>query len=263
MTKLIFFVGTTFGFLLVVCATSVFAQNISIIPGEPAVASGGVFQNVSSPFTFLFSQTANRSYCCTVLADDTEPFINSFTRVPVGHESGSISFTPRGDVEPVIVAHSLSQGALSNARACFIMEAPGGWTATVHFGGESGTDTAGNVTVHCDETSLYGGYNTSAGEINYLEITNITNATLAVHVIATNEFTSGSTVINQSFMLGANRRFDLAIHDLVPAGAFGAVQILHDGPVGAISAAVSQYKITTTNPFSFDLIGRIPFRPRQ
>jgi len=262
MKKLNFFVAVVLEFLPAVFATSGYAQSISIIPGEPTIAPGGTFQNVSSPFTFLFGQTANQSYCCTVLADDTEPFINSFTRTPVGHEAGSISFTPRGNVEPFIVGHSVSR-VVSNARACFIMEAPGVWTATVHFGGENGTDTAGNVTVHCDETSLYGGYNTSAGEINYLEITNITSATLAVHVIATNEFTNGSTVINQSFMLGANRRFDLAIHDLVPAGAFGAVRVLHDGPVGAVSAAVSQYKITSTNPFSFDLIGRVPFSPRQ
>jgi hypothetical protein len=263
MKLVIFFIKVGFGFLPAILTTSVIAQEISIIPGEPSATPGGVFQNVSSPFTFLVIPTANRSYCCSVIADDTEPYINSITHTPSGHETAFLAFTPRGDAEPVIVGHSLLTGSFANARACYISAISIASRVTVHFGGENGTDTAGNVAVHCDETSLYGGYNTSAAEINYLEITNITDASLAVRVVATNEFSDGSTVIDQSFVLGANRRFDLAIHDLVPAGAFGAIRVLHDGPMGALSAAVSQYKITSLNPLSFDLIGRIPFSARK
>lgn len=254
---------TSIGLFAVLIVKPAWCQDLGVTAGEGILANGGTLQNVSSPFTFLVVPTANRSYCCTVNADNTEPFINSFFHTPVGHEDSTITFAARGGVEPVIVANTVLKGAFENARACFIAPFSSASTATVHFGGVSGNDIANNVSVRCDETSLYGGYNTSAGELNYLEITNTTDANLVVHIIATNEFASGATVIDQNLNLGGNRRFDLGIHELVPAGAFGSVKVLHDGPPGALSVAVSEYKITSSNPLNFILIGRVPFAPRR
>lgn len=236
------------------------AQDVKITAGESAVTPGGVFQNVTSPFSFNIGPTINRSYCCTVMADSTEPYINEFRHGP---GTQFLDITYRGSVEPLVVGDTSGASNFEHARACFIASVGSLSTATVHFGGQNGTDTADNVSVRCDETSLYGGYNTSAGEINYLEISNTTEASVKIRVIATNEFASGATALDQSFTLLANRRFDLAIHDAVPAGAFGSVRVLHDGPSGAISAAVSEYKIITVTPLNFQLVGRIKFEPRQ
>ncbi len=96
------------------------------------------------------------------------------------------------------------------------------------------------VTTVCEETTLYGDFNTNANPYNFLEITNTTNSTITGKIYATSS--SGTAVIDGSaFSIPANRRVDTSIHDAAGVNVYGSIKIVHDGPLGALRANVSYY----------------------
>lgn len=232
----------------------------SIFIEEPARA----FQNVAIPFDFQTNASQPRSsVCCTALSDDLDPEFTAVTRL--GTFGGPISFSTRGGIAPQIPSNSNGVSAAEGARACFISEAGSRFQLTVNRSNVTPGSTFADLAIHCDETSLYGGYNTVVTELNYLEIVNTTVLALNAHLYGY-DASSGDLVIDATITLpgGAGpRRTDIDLHSLVGQGKFGSLVLAHDGPKGAVKADVAQYRITTLIPFDFDLVARNPLNSRQ
>jgi hypothetical protein len=247
--------------------SEVLAQEIFLTPGQPPTSANGVYQNVSLPLTARMNVSAGRSYCCLGIADNDNvritQIVPDFT-VPEG-ANATVSSANRGDYEPVVAGQN---GPSVSSRVCFEPPVPNPLVPAVRLTINSMTEpTFNNFRITCDETTLYGSYNTAAGEFNFLEITNRANGVVNVTVRGYSEPTGGDKVIEVSLPIepvggggitGA-KRVDLDIHSRVTPGAFGALVITHDGPPGSIAAALSQYKITSVSPFDFTLVGRVPF----
>jgi len=175
------------------------------------------------------------------------------------------TFTSRGDYAPQIASvlpGNTAFGPSVHSRACFTV--PEG-VSSLHFNLTALNDSPAfnTLRINCDDTTLIGGYNTAAGEFNFLEITNRTNGVINIRIRGYSEPAGGAQVIDSFVAVepsaGGTKRVDFDIHSLVEPGAFGALKITHDGPAGSISAAVSQYKVLSTNPLDFTLAGRVPF----
>ena len=126
--------------------------------------------------------------------------------------------------------------------------------------GSGGTASASNVKVSCEDVTLYGGYNTSVTDFNFLEILNVDGTTdISVDIMAESAITGQSTV-NTNISAPASGRIDVDIHSLVGANDFGTVKVCPLAPRTTIRAAMSQYKITETSPLSFSPVAREEFK---
>ena len=113
-------------------------------------------------------------------------------------------------------------------------------------------------------TTLYGNYNTSVSEFNFLELTartSLPTSTVTGTIRLKSSVTGIATTQPFSFSLdsttGASRRQDIAIHGLLRGFAdFGEIKITHDGAPGQLSARVSQYDVTSVSPLDFTLVGQ-------
>lgn len=254
--------------LILIFSGTAFAAGIAI-PGGPTALDGTVTINadVTSPpdpstyeTSIVTSLEPNRSYACTILGDRktvdlditglTDPSLNQVLLKPIG------------DVTPAVTGDS---GDTNNNRISIIpsgtgTQVAGGYTLEVaNNTASSGTSVSAKARVDCVETTLYGGYNTNVNDFNFLEITNTTNSTISGSITATNS--DGTVVINkQPFSVQSNRRADVDIHTPAGANKFGLIQIVHNGPYGALQAYVSQYDGNISN---FVLTASIPLRPRD
>lgn len=106
-------------------------------------------------------------------------------------------------------------------------------------------DTYG--TIICEETTLYGSFNTitAANPINFLELTNVDaldNDPITVRVSLTS-FT-GVQIHSFEVSLSPRERRDIAIHDMPGAAdSFGSLFITHDGKPDTLRATISKYLI--------------------
>lgn len=241
-------------------AAQIQPRHLNITVGQEPPA---IYESIASPFTFEFTTTDLKSYCCAASARNINV---AFVYLGYAHpitDPQQIGFTRRADADPII---GTTFGILPESRACFARDRGGLMIAEVEA--REAVELPGDVStfdhlrIRCDETTLYGGYNTAAAQLNFLEITNTSNSEIAVRVFATNEAADGTEVLDERFRVGISRRVDLDIHSSVPPGSFGPVRILHDGPPGAITAALSQYAIISTDPLEFRSVGRIPFKRR-
>ena len=91
----------------------------------------------------------------------------------------------------------------------------------------------------CFETTLYGGYNTNANPLNFLELSNLTNSTVSGRVRGFNA--DGSQILDTTFSIGANSRFDIDIHSAAGANRYGILIVTNDAPRGGLQGNVSQY----------------------
>ncbi len=224
---------------------------ISLVAGRETVVSSG-----ASPRTLRLSASGLRSYCCGATADNT-----AVEHVGVGivqPPSGVGVQTFRGSVEPRI---TFENNTVEAARLCFETPSDALLGMTLQAAGD-GTSFE-NLRVRCDETSLYGGYNVAAADLNFLELSNIADANINITVRFGNSRTGDTDIVFRQLTLGPSQRADLDIHSNVETGSFGAMRVTHDGPLGSMTASVSQYKITSTTPLNFDLIGRVPFSTRD
>lgn len=243
---------TIVAFLLVCIAFTASAQ----VAGPVALDMPPVqITNVSNGSSISVRASNRGSYCCSVIR--------------TGGDSTAIEFSSTSNFSGVeeVVARGVEHPSVrnSNNRWCWI---DGSSSAGLYNGarglvfGSISTTTTANV--WCEETTLYGNYNTSVSELNYLEITGRTGntaATIKVKVrlkssVTGTERTSDLTISLNS-QTGDTIRRDVAIHELVGNTAdFGDIKITHDGAPGQVSAKLSQYDITSTNPFNFVLVGQ-------
>jgi hypothetical protein len=228
--------------------TALFAQHFSVV-GRQAQATMAL---VSDGDTFETSVDAGSSYCCETLPP-----------------SGSSAFFSSSTVQ--LRSYSVPQSLISgryagfdsprmhdgSARLCFVVPATTAFAWVVlSIGVVYGPLT--NVTIYCEETTLYGGFNTNVTDFNFLEITNtlekvttpVSDRTLNLTLTAVNTTPDPDvTIIDQeAFSVAAGTRRDINIHERAGAGVFGTLKLTHNGAPGAIKAVLSQYNITTLTP---------------
>lgn len=116
----------------------------------------------------------------------------------------------------------------------------------------------------CEETTLYGSFNTSVTDFNFVEITNSLPSTssttgLVSGKILVKDSITNNIIADRAFTVSSGRRLDVDIHSISGPGKFGTITIYHDGPPGALSATTSQYKIRTLNPLDFEPVSQTEF----
>ena len=233
--------------------SSVFAQNAGpvALDGLPREVSG-----VVNADTITVQASNNRSYCCSVLR--------------TGGISSTVEFTAFSNFGTIVpIARGTDLPAVRNANNRFC------WIDTLSSSQYTGSRNLllGNITtsvsaqIWCEETSLYGNYNTSVSDFNFLEITARTSISSTINFKVRLKSAVTGQILNTDFTLtldsstGDTIRRDVSIHDLLGNTAdFGDVRITHDGAPGQVSARISQYDITSTNPLNFTLVGQEKFQ---
>lgn len=233
----------------------------SISVGEPSVTQNGVLENASIPFEFNMSVYGDRSYCCQALANNTDARFESIE--DNNHYGLIVPFNAAGGITPPITGVLPVRGLnpAGFARACFTTPSI---SRSLHFlvidNSSVNHATFETLRLSCVETTLFGGFNTTAAEFNFLEITNLTGEPLDVHILGYSETANSAKTVDQTISIepifGQIKRVDIDLHSLVGPGAFGPLQLTHNGPPGAIKAVVSQYKITSS--VDFTLVGQVP-----
>jgi len=193
--------------------------------------AGDVQSTANGGLRFAYAETKN-SYCCDFLPIATSVTVDSVsTTVLTG--AGNLTAIDRTGTTPALASAGSS---VTGNRLCFIPAV----TGTITFTVTSISTSPSNIDVQCNETTLFGGYNTNANPYNFLEISNLTNSSISGRIYATNF--DGTVVINgSSFTVGAGRRNDISIHDAAGPNVFGVLKIVHDGPLGALQANTSFY----------------------
>jgi hypothetical protein len=173
-----------------------------------------------------------------------------------GATIASVSTTIDATVDFTGVDRSTTTPAHSHGkRLCFLSTVTE--FVSISFGNLAPSPT--NLDTQCNETSLFGGYNTNANPFNFLEISNTTNSTITGKIYATNF--DGTVVVNgTAFSVAAGRRTDVDLHTPAGANKYGLLKIIHDGPLGALQANVSFYSGT---PADLTLRGTVPVIPRD
>ncbi len=209
--------------------------------GSPA---GGVEISVSS--------YDNRSYCCTVI-NSTSAGLPAFTNMR--------NFL--GNTAATVASRGLSGDATGltltdTRRKCWYEVPSGGVLARpILTIGQPGTPQP--VAGLCEETSLVGGFNTSATDFNFLEIsataeTGSASQTIQGMVVIDSTIVQEQVTVPFSLEFGGDTmvRRDFAIRDLIGGRAdFGQVRVLHNAAPGVVKAKVTQYKIVSHQPLDF------------
>ncbi|MCC6220613.1 MAG: hypothetical protein IT291_05145 [Deltaproteobacteria bacterium] len=224
----------------------VFAAGFVTMGSSPSVEGGST---VSSGQVFSLQVEADRSYACTVLGDGTGT--NLDLSDTLSYSGGTLTGRFTGNMTPVVT----EEGTLGDNRLSFTPTVSGLHTMTL-TNAESGGE---NAKIECQETTLYGGYNTNVSDFNFLELLNTTNDTVTALVTAINF--DGTVVIDQqSVSIAANRRADVDIHTAAGANKFGLIMVSHNGPFGALQGRVSMYSGTTS---SFTLDASVDLNTRE
>lgn len=210
------------------------------------------------PDNFNFILATNRSYCVSIQAEQS---ISARFDTVAGN--GALAVTDRGKDDPLLARSALVSA--EGARKCFLAPINTALVGEQISVGLEGSGILSNVNVFLEETSLYGGYNTSVTDFNFLEISafgnkisgsteaSTINLSIIVRDVVNNTtFQVARTIVTD--LLSGSGRIDVNIHELVDNKSFGPIVINHNGPAGSISARVVQYNITATNPLDFEPI---------
>jgi len=154
---------------------------------------------------------------------------------------------------------------IPQARACLIVPR-NVQSLKLTISARDGQTMFTTLRISCEETTLIGGFNTAAGDFNFLEVTKSEPGELRMIATGYSTTNGGPEVFSFGSDFESNfpiERKDFDIHSLVGPSAFGGVFIAHDGARGSITANLSQYKANTPLPGDFLKIGVVPFeRPR-
>lgn len=258
----LFLFASILGFLSS-CPPSCVAANFRIQADNQA---GTELSSVSSGDAIQLEVSARNSYCCEIVSRSGADVNFGSTQVDlsgINATGGNTIGRFAGLDEP--------RYRLSASRLCFTAPANidlGLATLTISV---SGGGPASDNTAKCSETTLYGGFNTSVTDFNFLEISNtLDSVTTDGSRIISGSITARNTVpepdtivINQApFTVNPESRVDIDVHTSAGLGAFGPVKISHNGAPGAIKAVLNQYNITSSNPLRFAPVAQELFRSR-
>lgn len=211
-----------------------------------------------------FYAVAGRSYCCSVYKAHVTNFVDpSFPRFSdlkqiVVNSSTIIPFTARGTADPGIFLAN-NHPAPENARGCFTATISNRHIFAVTLSGNDVT----NIASSCTETTLFGGFNTSVTDFNFLEIRNVSNVSVTGKISAFDSVSNQQVINDREFTVEAGRRLDVDIHSLTGPSKFGPVTLSHDGPPGSLQAQVSQYNLTSSSPLEIIPVAVEVLKPRH
>lgn len=201
---------------------------------------------------FFIDFTAGRSYSCEGVPQDAASDFDWNQTVQGTAVSNPETILARlaGTLEPAITGEASTS---SDNRLTFTPTTTDRFRLTVQSA-KSGGEL---VKVQCTETTLFGDFNTNVNDFNYLELTNLSNASISGTITAITS--DGTVAVNAAtFTIAPDRRFDVDLHSAVGADKYGLVRVTQNGPAGALKAIVSQYQGTPTN---FTLTATIPLVP--
>ncbi len=220
-------------FLLIFFPAILSAQDDLATPGFNSSKPGGTkIFNTGDVINVNFD--LNRSYACSLVGSESDSLLGIDSSV-LNPSGLVVAGKAIGAQTPPITTGSLDPNQSDN-RISIFATIGGVWKFTVSSakaGGESGAFT-------CRETSLYGNWNTFLNPFNFLEITNLSYDPIEVIVIIRN---FDGTTFTTSETVPADRRVDIDVHSLVGPNRYGSIKLKHDGPVGALSAFISQYNV--------------------
>lgn len=239
---------------------------------DSVVATDGqerLIANMNSPSFIYIDGEPGRSYCCEIHETfNSNIFSSTFAKFEsvsslVGFGATPVPSVARGKTSPRVVTFG-GHPAADSARRCFIPTGNADYFQFMaSFGPVGATNNNANITVRCEETTLFGGFNTSITDFNFLEIRNTSNSTINGSVTVTDAI-SDTTIINgQTFSVAAGDRVDINLHEPAGPGKFGPVVVTHDGPYGSLQAQVSQYNLVTVVPLDFAPVAQEVLRPRR
>lgn len=180
---------------------------------------------------------ARRSYVCSAdSGSEPDDVVLSILSPASGALDPTLDqYSAIGDITPKISSGSVSITNIDNRR-----------TVTPSSSGTHRLVLTNNsfvnsytLKVNCMETTLYGGYNTNANPFNFLELTNITNATINGRIRGFNF--DGSPTIDTTFSLSPNSRQDFDLHTAAGSNKYGSLIVTHNAPYGGLKGGVSQY----------------------
>ncbi len=202
---------------------------------------------------FLVDFAANRSYYCEGIPVSNNTNFDMSTGIDQLDAGGNVVSTLNGrEIGTIPPPVTGDVGDSGDNRLSLIPTVTARYRFTVSsaaLGGEL-------VKFRCFATTLFSGYNTVANDFNYLELTNIGNATCNALVSLVDN--SGTPIVtNEALSVAAQRRADYDVHSKVGAAKFGFVRITHDCPLGTLQGLVSQYDLASTGG-SFSLTASLP-----
>ena len=239
-----------------VTALAVFGQAGSALAADYLVTLGnssGSTENivVGAGDRILVDFAASRSYYCEAIPVATDTDLDLSTSVERLDGAGNTAETLTGrEIGSVPAPITADVGDSGDNRISLIPTTTGRYRftlASTRGGGES-------AKLRCFATTLFAPFNTTVNEFNFLELTNIGNATCNVFVsIVDQAGVAISTNIAGSVPAGQRRDFD--IHSSAGPNRFGFVRVTHDCPLGTLGGGVSQYSGTVTD---FELSVSLP-----
>ena len=257
--------GLLFGGVILMAAAlplSVKAQPYEVIAGEdfslPAVGPGTVVTFLTAP---------GRCYCCSIIGNgSTGGYISQI-------DAHGLNYVYRGTTEPY--SRNGSSDEPQKTRVCFNNTTLLTTSILLTLGLDDGALSVSDFKVRCDETTLFGGFNTSVTDFNFLEISTTVSDWAILPWRITGRISAWNVVSNPDTQVlsdhpftldletgSDNRRVDINIHEAAGSGAFGPIHICHDAPPGAIKAVLSQYNITSMSPLEFEPVAQEVFKSR-
>ena len=207
---------------------------IIITPGAEWVQGAGV-RTVNAGDTIRVLMDLNRSYECTLMGSEDGTELG-FSQSVVNPNGNPLSGVLRGDTTQQVAVDPLSDTNSDDNRISIFATVGGYYTFTI-ASAKAGGEVARVV---CAETSIYGSFNTSVNEYNFLELTNISNSDINVIWIARDHT---GFVNSRELLIPSDRRVDVDLHSAVGQGLYGSVKLKHNGPLGAIKGSISQYDL--------------------
>lgn len=188
---------------------------------------------------FIVSLKEKNSYCCTLFPQGPNTNAGlSDTIEELGNSNNTARGTLRGDMEPAVSvdteSSSTDQSQMNN-RLCVIPGSSGNYKFPI-----ASANSGETVKVACDNTTLNGGFNTNATPFNFLECTNVTDATISGKIYAV-DFSGQTLIDGTDINISPGLRQDYDIHSSVGANRYGRLFVVHDGTKGALKCVLSRY----------------------
>ena len=213
---------------------------------------------------FSVQLQAGRSYECALYSNNTSTTGSSpDVRFDIGNitdgTSNTLLISERGAASPPVNNDGAS--AIRDAGRVTIIPPVDAIYRLPYLTTFDGTGTwpsgTGDFTLwaECNETTLYGGFNTFVNNFNFLELTNTSNVTVDGS-IRTVDFAGNVLMNDVPFSVLPGRRTDFDIHSQVGPQKYGTVIVKHNAPRGSLLAYMSQYKGSAAD---FNLVVSLPF----
>lgn len=257
----------------------------SVVVGSEPIDIKGIKQGDA----ITFASTSDDCVCCSISALRYEQRLE-FSSVQDDPYGGSTlydisaSIKSRGLGTPATVKSSLYSGDNEvdvRSRVCF-STGRSNYRLTVGSVGAAPADaTAGfDARVQCSSNALYGTFNLNGSDFSFLEIhslggdlwvppqnPNRSDVEVSVNLNSVASTSGGAAAqqdadISTRFAQTTQYRQDVALHDKFTPGSWGTLKLCHDGAPGAVQGSVKRYKITSTNPLDFTLVGSEQLAPR-